>query len=129
MTISYLVCAGRVIQDIPTNKYSYIDIFERIALPKDSPFLYQAFFVAGKLSDFKAGGYSIEIKILDPQKKVIGTVPFGNKELVDGDVPFSAYFSLLKIEKLGRHYIKVSVNGKDLADGDRHYFDVIRLGE
>lgn len=129
-TISYLLCAGRVIQDTVTGKYSYIDIFDRIMLLKDQKSIWQAFYIAGKLSNIQAGKYNIEVQIIDPESKEFGKVTFVSRDLVAGDATFSAYYALLNVEKVGRYNIKILINGKVLVDKvNRYYFDVVRLGE
>jgi len=127
-TISFLICAGRIIQDGMTKKYSYIDLFDQIIIPTGNDSFYQTFFVGGKLSVYKNSRYLVEVKIEGPNKKVIGKVSFPEADLVTGDVPLSAFFALVKFTDAGRHYIRVSVNNEDLKDGNKFYFDVVKLG-
>jgi hypothetical protein len=126
-SIIFLVGAGRIIQDTISNKYSYIDLFDMIIIPKENDFWYQTFYVGGKLQVSQSQKYVIEVKIEDPNKTIIGSVLFPETDLVTGEVPLSAFFALVKVSNAGRHYIRVSVNGEEIKD-DRFAFEVVKLG-
>lgn len=125
--ISYLVGAGRIIQDARSKRYSHIDLFDLVIIPQGNDSWFQTFYIGGKLNVYQDGKYTIEIKIEDPDKKIIGTASFPETSLVVGQAPLSAFFSLVKFSTQGKHIIRVSINGEIIQD-DKYYFDVIKIG-
>jgi len=122
--IDYLFSAGRIIQDVVTKKYSFIDVFDTIYKPNKEQPLFQSFYVGGKLN-MKAGKASVDVKILEHGGKEIAAVNLAkDQEFVEGVVTISAFFVIVKIEKEGRYDIKISIDDKDLED-DKYYFTVV----
>jgi len=124
-TISSLFTANSCIQDITSKKFTFIDLFSIIYIPKDQLFTLQNFVVGGRVFGLNPGKFIGEVKVVDPEGVVLQTSLLeGN--LGPGDLLFNAAFSLVKIEKPGRHFLRFSTGGQDLLDGDRYFFDVAR---
>lgn len=123
-TLSYLIPVGKIIQDKITGKFSFIDIFDTFTIPPNLNFLYQSFFIAGKISDIKAGKHKIDISIVDPEEKEFATIHFPERDVVHGDVPLTAFFNIVKFEKIGRYHIKAFVDDEELKGHSKFYFDV-----
>ncbi len=125
MKLSYLIATNKVIRDETTKMPTYVDIFTAIQLPSDSDFIYQSLTVAGRLLGVSGGDIKAISTIFDPDKVAISSV-----ELIgtvqQGDTYITATYNPIKFEKLGRYFLKLSVNGEDLQDDDKFYFDVIK---
>ena len=126
ISISYIISAARVIKDATTNKNSVIDVFDIIQLPSGQNFTYQSFYVHGKLLNVPKGNAAIDVRIMDPTKEKVVSVVNLAGNLENGDVSITAFFALVKFTEIGRYQIKLSVNGSELEDDDRFYFDIIQ---
>lgn len=123
-TLAYLIPVGKIIQDRISGKFSFIDVFDVVNIPPKSNFIYQTFFIAGKITDIKTGRHKIKISIIDPDEEELASVNFPEVDLIIGDVPLSAFFGLVKVEKEGKHYLKAFVDDIELKSHSKFYFDV-----
>lgn len=124
-TLSYLVSVNKSIQDINSKKFTLIDTFTVFFIPKDTPFSLQSFVVAGRVLNLPAGDFKGEVKIIDPTGQVLQSSPLQGT-LKSGDLMFTAFFNLVKIEKPGKHFLRMFVEGTQLSDEDRFYIDAIK---
>lgn len=124
--VSYLVATTRVMRDANKNGlFSFIDVFESLVIPKKLESATQSFTVAGKIYTDKAGFLKINVSVLNPKKEILNTVELSG-DFVVGVIHISATFNLITFTTVGKHFLKVSINGKQLEDNDKFYFDVIK---
>lgn len=125
-TLSYLVPTNRILQDSTSTKFTAIDVFSLIWIPKDQPFTLQSFSVLGRVFNLSLGQFKGDVKIIDPSGVILQTSTIEG-DIKGGDLAFAAVFNLVKIEKEGKHFIRFSVNGRDLEDGDRYFIVVQKM--
>lgn len=126
-TIQYLISCARAIKDEYTKKLSYLDIFDIVLIPKDSPVTISSFVVGGKAYTTEGGKITFIARILDPLGNILQTSPLDEATVVTGDIEMSFFFNLVKFSMIGRHYIKISANGIDLDDGNKFFIEVKKL--
>jgi hypothetical protein len=123
--LAYLFTVARAIQDASTKKWSYIDTFYNINIPKELEYILSDFSVVGKINDVMSGSTKSEVKIIGPDRKVFSKVELSGF-LQEGDTDLVANFNLLKFQKPGIYYLKISINGVALEDDNKYYFKVIK---
>lgn len=122
-SVSYLLTTGKIIQDSASGKFSFIDVFDIIVIPKNDPSTIQSFSIGGKLMNAKAGILSVDVKILNPKGEVLSKMPLSGK-VNGGDVELSVLFPIVEFKDEGVYLLKVSMDGKDLPDDNKFYFKV-----
>ena len=124
-TLCYLLSANRSIQDIASKKFTLIDVFTTITIPKDQAFTLQSFVVAGRLTDVSLGVFKADVKIVDASGNVLQvSILEGNITL--RDLSFVAGFNFVRMDKPGKYFLKMSVNGKELRDENRFFVEIIK---
>ncbi len=123
MKLAYVVPANRIIKDQETQKYSLIDVFDLLTIPKDTP-LISSFGLAGRINEADLGTLNVVVRVLDPDGNafatatltgpVVSTIPDATKI----DVQISVYFNALKFEKPGKYKFVVDANGVTLESGE-----------
>jgi hypothetical protein len=122
-TISYLLTADSVIKDEYTKKTSCLGIFEILNIAPGETKLLYAFVVVGKILLVEAGTVKIIVSILNPQGGLFKTSELnGNVNI--GDLDVFAFFPFTEFTERGRYLIKISLNGIELKDEGKFYFDV-----
>jgi hypothetical protein len=121
-TLAFLFASGTVIQDTNTKKFTFINTFSAFIIPKTSEFVYQSFVVAGRILDVTHGNNTIEIKIIDQDGQKIASVILSGESKTN-DVDIVARFDLVKISKIGKYFLKASLNNVDLEDNNKFYLD------
>lgn len=121
MELAYLFPAAKIIQDAATKKYTYVDIFSTIFIPKDSPSIPQFFSVGGRILGIEGGDVSVDIRVVHENGTEVATVLLSGN-VKKGDLDIAANFGPVTIDKIGKHFLKINYNEVALNDGDRFYF-------
>lgn len=124
-TLAYLFMVADSIQDKLTNKWTHVNQFNLLIIPKNSDHLLTNFRVVGQINNVQDGPSVTEIRIVDKQEKTIESSVLRGT-LVKGDVQFSAMFLLAKFDTPGRYYLRAYTDGKKLMDGNKYYFEVTK---
>ena len=122
-SLSYLLCAEKVIRDETSKKFTYIDVFSKVFFPSNSEKITHFFFVVGRVLSVKAGAIHVIILIKHSDGSIIASEDLSGN-IQDGDLEISAFFKLVEINKPGRYFLKAVVNGVELSDEAKFYFDV-----
>lgn len=125
MELAYLLPCANIIRDEKTRKFSYIDIFQAIAIPKGLTESFTIFSVGGKIISVPAGATKVEVSVIDPDGVNIATAVLQGT-LAVGDLDIAADFIGVKLTKTGRFFFKVKFNGAPVEDNGRFYFDVVK---
>jgi len=121
--LAYLLPALRLIQDAPTAKWSYIDIFWTITIPSNIEFTIVDMNIAGKMNNLPGGETTMEVHIIAPDGDVFAKSSLtGSVEQGDSDI--TAYFSNLRFDRPGRYSMRVLYSNKVYKDDGKFYFDV-----
>ena len=123
MEISFLLPAAKIIQDAETKKYTYVDIFSTIFVPKDTPSIPQFFSIGGRILNVPDGDASVDVKIIHEDGTLVSKENLSGKVKV-GDLDIVANFGPVIIGKTGKHFIRIDYNGVTLDDANRFFFHV-----
>lgn len=122
--IAFLFACGNIIQDSGTKKFTYIDVFTAFVISKEVEFIYQNFWVAGRILNIDQGENKIEVKFIDATgEREYGAAFVGGISKTQ-DTDFAARFDLVKLDRAGKFYLRTFLNGKQLNDGNRFYLEV-----
>ena len=123
--LAYLITTNDAIQDAQTTRWSFINVFSIILIPKALDYTLQTFKVAGRIDNVPAGDAETVIQIVDKDgKEIAKNVLTGN--IKKGGVQFAAFFGLVKFDTPGRYYMHAYFNDKRLTDSNRYFFDVVK---
>ena len=73
----------------------------------------------------KTGNISLDIELEDPDGVVISTATLSGS-VNEGELEFSAFFSLVKFSKIGKHFIRAKLNERKMEDGNRWFIKVLK---
>ena len=125
MEIAYLVPANRIIKDEATSKFSYIDVFANIVIPRDTVITPQFFAVGGRILDVPAGETTIQLRIVHENGTEITTANL-NGPVQAGDLDIAAYVGPVPTEIPGKYFFRIIYNGVPLDDDNKYYYVVTR---
>ncbi len=125
-TLLYLVACDSIIVDDITKKPGYIGIFDLLVIPPKQEKLLYSFNIGGKIFTPKDGEMEVKINIIGPDGKVFKSTT--TKSVVQkGDVDMRFGFHIVEFTLAGKYILKALINGVEADDGDRYYFDVVKL--
>lgn len=121
--VFYLLTCSTVVRDQFSNNSSYIDIFEKINIPLGRDFVFYSFWVVGRINDIAIGTQvNITINIFDPKNVSMGEVRIQGMSNTK-DLNILGFFEGLRFSEVGKHYIKIFVNGQNI-DKNQFFFEV-----
>lgn len=123
--LSYLIAANKVIRDEHTKNPTFVDVFTVLQIPPNVSAIFPTVTIAGRLLGVGGGLLSILVKIVDSEGKIVAIQPLSGI-LVPGDAYITALFPPVKFDRVGRYFLKVAIDGKDIEDNGRFYIDVIK---
>ena len=130
VVVSYLFPTLRAIEDQPTNKWSYIDAFTIIKLPEDVRFLYQSFYIVGKVKNLPIGEIDGNVTIYKPDNKVLSTIEIKGSVSRSVIAPNSnitdvvVFFQSIRFEDVGTYRYSLTVGNNKFNDA-RYTFEVV----
>ena len=122
----YLVTCYSILKD--ENNFgseTYLNVFARIVIPKGSQFVAPTFWIGGRVTNTETKVFTAVIKIIGPEKNTVATSELSG-HVNPGSIDVSTIFNFIKFEQPGTYTIKMEVDGKDLEDDDRYFFEVVR---
>lgn len=127
MEIAYLLPALRVMKDEVSKKYSFIDVFSVINIPKDQEMIPQFFFIGGRILGATTNeSAEIDVRVVHEN----GTLELARAVLrgpvKDGDVDIAAYFGPTLVSVPGKYYFRVIYDGTPLEDNNKYFFTVVK---
>lgn len=123
--VGFLFTTNRAIKDVSTAKWSFIDLFDLVTIPKDLDSLYQTFAVAGRIVNVPAGDAEVKVQIFEPSGAILAEETLSGV-LVAGEVTFATQFSFISVKEEGLHQIKVVLNNVLLKDDGQYSFRVVK---
>lgn len=121
--LSYLIAANKVIRDENTKNPTFVDVYTIILIPKNLDSTFQSFTIAGRLLGVPAGMLSLLVKVVHEDGETIASEALSG-HLEEGDAYITAIFPPIKFNKIGRHYLRVILEDKELEDKGHFYIDV-----
>ena len=129
-SISYLILTSRAIQDNVTSRWSYIDLFNYVAIDKKLGFSFNSFFIVGRISDAPIGNIAGAVTMYKPNGDELARAEFSGvvaeSPLVPGntDTDVVVSFESVKFEEEGHYTYSITVNNETYKE-DRFYLEVL----
>lgn len=120
-----MVACSSIIRDETSKKFTYVDVFQALVIPKGIDSYPLFFAVGGRLLGVQPGLANVVLKLQYEDGEVLANSKLSG-EVLGGDLDVSARFDLVPITKAGKYYIKVEYNGVAIQDNDRFYIVVTK---
>ncbi len=121
----YLFACGNTLKDEVSKKFTAIDLFSTVIIPKSLDFWFQGTHIIGNIDNAPAGPVDIDVMIFDPDEKLFSQTRVSGP-ILPGAVMFAGFFPVLKFEKQGLYHLRAAINGTALRDNGQFYIKVIK---